>query len=599
MYFDETQLNDNVLDALYDMRFDQCTPIQEKCIPPILEGRDLLGVAQTGTGKTAAYLLPILSKLDDGGYPHDAINCVIMSPTRELAQQIDQAMQGFGYYLNGVSSVAVYGGNDGNRYDQELKSFQMGADVVIATPGRLISHISLGSADLSKVSFFVLDEADRMLDMGFSEDIKMIASKLPATCQTIMFSATMPEKIEELAKSLLKNPVEVKIAVSKPAEKIKQSAYVCYETQKIGIVKDLFRKGDLNRVIIFSGKKQKVKAINRTLQQMKINSGEMHSDLEQAERDDILYKFKTGQIDVLVATDIVARGIDIDDIAMVINFDVPHDPEDYVHRIGRTARAQRDGIAITFVSEDEISSFKQIEKFLGRVVDKNELPEGLGETPDYNAPRSRGRGGKGRDEKRPRNNSKANGSQGDNNKRRDNRKKNSAKEQNNNETSATETPQTTNTQETVAETTTPDGTQPTTQKKRRRKPNRKPANAEGGNNQQAENGAKESNANNNKGNNAKRRNERAARDGEQTKQNNEQPNREGGQTKRNNQQRRQRKDNASRRSNQNRKQDRKENGKSTTAKSTPNVPAIKQPTTLTTILKKPLNWLKSLGKKKN
>ena len=599
MYFDETQLNDNVLDALYDMRFDQCTPIQEKCIPPILEGRDLLGVAQTGTGKTAAYLLPILSKLDDGGYPHDAINCVIMSPTRELAQQIDQAMQGFGYYLNGVSSVAVYGGNDGNRYDQELKSFQMGADVVIATPGRLISHISLGSADLSKVSFFVLDEADRMLDMGFSEDIKMIASKLPATCQTIMFSATMPEKIEELAKSLLKNPVEVKIAVSKPAEKIKQSAYVCYETQKIGIVKDLFRKGDLNRVIIFSGKKQKVKAINRTLQQMKINSGEMHSDLEQAERDEILYKFKTGQIDVLVATDIVARGIDIDDIAMVINFDVPHDPEDYVHRIGRTARAQRDGIAITFVSEDEISSFKQIEKFLGRVVDKNELPEGLGETPDYNAPRSRGRGGKGRDEKRPRNNSKTNGSQGDNNKRRDNRKKNGAKELNNNETSATETPQTTNTQETVAETTTPDGTQPTTQKKRRRKPNRKPANAEGGNNQQAENGAKESNANNNKGDNAKRRNERAARDGEQAKQNNEQPNREGGQTKRNNQQRRQRKDNASRRSNQNRKQDRKENGKSTTAKSTPNVPAIKQPTTLTTILKKPLNWLKSLGKKKN
>lgn len=599
MYFDETQLNDNVLDALYDMRFDQCTPIQEKCIPPILEGRDLLGVAQTGTGKTAAYLLPILSKLDDGGYPHDAINCVIMSPTRELAQQIDQAMQGFGYYLNGVSSVAVYGGNDGNRYDQELKSFQMGADVVIATPGRLISHISLGSADLSKVSFFVLDEADRMLDMGFSEDIKMIASKLPATCQTIMFSATMPEKIEELAKSLLKNPVEVKIAVSKPAEKIKQSAYVCYETQKIGIVKDLFRKGDLNRVIIFSGKKQKVKAINRTLQQMKINSGEMHSDLEQAERDEILYKFKTGQIDVLVATDIVARGIDIDDIAMVINFDVPHDPEDYVHRIGRTARAQRDGIAITFVSEDEISSFKQIEKFLGRVVDKNELPEGLGETPDYNAPRSRGRGGKGRDEKRPRNNSKANGSQGDNNKRRDNRKKNSAKEQNNNETSAIETPQTTNAQETIAETTTPDGTQPTTQKKRRRKPNRKPANAEGGNNQQAENEAKESNANNNKGDNAKRRNERAARDGEQAKQNNEQPNREGGQTKRNNQQRRQHKDNASRRSNQNRKQDRKENGKSTTAKSTPNVPAIKQPTTLTTILKKPLNWLKSLGKKKN
>ena len=585
MYFDETQLNDNVLDALYDMRFDQCTPIQEKCIPPILEGRDLLGVAQTGTGKTAAYLLPILSKLDDGGYPHDAINCVIMSPTRELAQQIDQAMQGFGYYLNGVSSVAVYGGNDGNRYDQELKSFQMGADVVIATPGRLISHISLGSADLSKVSFFVLDEADRMLDMGFSEDIKMIASKLPATCQTIMFSATMPEKIEELAKSLLKNPVEVKIAVSKPAEKIKQSAYVCYETQKIGIVKDLFRKGDLNRVIIFSGKKQKVKAINRTLQQMKINSGEMHSDLEQAERDEILYKFKTGQIDVLVATDIVARGIDIDDIAMVINFDVPHDPEDYVHRIGRTARAQRDGVAITFVSEDEISSFKQIEKFLGRVVDKNELPEGLGETPDYNAPRSRGRGGKGRDEKRPRNGSKSNRSQGDNN-----RKKNGANDQNNGEKPATEVQQTDNAQENVAATTNPDNTETAPQKKRRRKPNRKPANAEANNVQQTEKDAKDSNEN--KGDNAKKRNERPAR-------NNERPARDGEQPKRNNQQRRQRKDNASRRSNQNRKQDRKDKAQSANAKSTPNVPAVKQPTTLTTILKKPLSWIKSLGKKKN
>lgn len=394
MYFDETELNDHVLDALYDMHFDKCTPIQEKCIPPILEGRDLLGVAQTGTGKTAAYLLPILSRLDDGGFPQDAINCVIMSPTRELAQQIDQAMQGFGYYLDGVSSVAVYGGNDGNRYDQELKSFGMGADVVIATPGRLISHISLGSADLSKVSFFVLDEADRMLDMGFSEDIKMIASKLPDTCQTIMFSATMPPKIEELAKTLLKNPVEVKIAVSRPADKIKQSAYVCYETQKIGIIKDIFKRGDLNRVIIFSGKKQKVKAINRTLQQMKINSGEMHSDLEQAERDEILYKFKSGQIDVLVATDIVARGIDIDDIAMVINFDVPHDPEDYVHRIGRTARADRDGVAVTFVCEDEISQFKQIEKFLGREVEKNALPEGLGEGPDYNAATGKSRGGR-------------------------------------------------------------------------------------------------------------------------------------------------------------------------------------------------------------
>ena len=397
MYFDELDLNDNVLDALYDMHFDTCTPVQEKCIPEILDGKDVLGVAQTGTGKTAAYLLPILSKLDDGGYPEDAINCVIMSPTRELAQQIDQAMQGFSYYLQGVSSVAVYGGNDASRYDQELKSLRMGADVVIATPGRLITHISLGNVDLSKVSFFILDEADRMLDMGFSEDIMTIAKKLPASCQTIMFSATMPDKIEELAKTLLKNPVEIKLAVSKPAEKIKQEAYVCYETQKMAIIKDIFKAGDLKRVIIFCGSKMKVKQLNAALAQQKINCGAMHSDLTQAERDDIMFKFKSGQIDVLVATDIVARGIDIDDITLVINFDVPHDTEDYVHRIGRTARADRDGRAITLVNEMDMYWFQQIEKFLEKVVEKMPLPEGCGEGPEYvklNKPTKAGKNGK-------------------------------------------------------------------------------------------------------------------------------------------------------------------------------------------------------------
>ena len=383
MYFDELELNNSVLDALYDMRFEKCTPVQEKCIPEILNGNDVLGVAQTGTGKTAAYLLPILSKLDDGNYPEKAINCLIMSPTRELAQQIDQAMQGFGYYLNGVSSVAVYGGNDGNRYDQELKSLQLGADVVIATPGRLISHISLGNVDLSKVSFFILDEADRMLDMGFSDDILKIAKKLPQSCQTIMFSATMPDKIEELAKTLLKNPKVIKLAVSKPAEKIKQSAYVCYETQKMGIIKDIFKSDDLKRVIIFCGSKMKVKQVAGALQRKHINCGEMHSDLDQAMRDEVMFKFKSGQFDVLVATDIVARGIDIDDISMVINYDVPHDAEDYVHRIGRTARAARKGSAITFVSDDDIYYFQQIEKFLGKQVDKTPLPEGLGEGPEY------------------------------------------------------------------------------------------------------------------------------------------------------------------------------------------------------------------------
>ena len=580
MYFDETQLNDHVLDALYDMRFDVCTPIQEQCIPPILEGRDLLGVAQTGTGKTAAYLLPILSRLDDGGFPKDAINCVIMSPTRELAQQIDQAMQGFGYYLDGVSSVAVYGGNDGNRYDQELKSFQMGADVVIATPGRLISHISLGSADLSRVSFFVLDEADRMLDMGFSEDIKMIASKLPPTCQTIMFSATMPEKIEELAKTLLKNPVEVKIAVSKPAEKIKQTAYVCYETQKIGIIKDLFRKGDLNRVIIFSGKKQKVKAINRTLQQMKINSGEMHSDLEQAERDEILYKFKTGQIDVLVATDIVARGIDIDDIAMVINFDVPHDPEDYVHRIGRTARAERDGVAITFVSDEEIYSFKQIEKFLDREVEKVALPEGLGEAPDYNAPRGKGKSdrnsrGRGRGKKPTTDKQTTEGEK----KPRNNRRRKPQNAESNAEQPANTS---TGNAEQQAENTQPDG-EKKPRNKRNHKPRRRP--------ESSETTGEQNNANEQK------------TDKEQKPRSERKPNgerKQNGERKPNNRKRQnteQKQDGELKPRRQQRRNGRKPNA--TKVESTPNVPAVKQTSALTKILTKPISWLKSLGKKKD
>lgn len=491
MYFDELDLNDNVLDALYDMRFDTCTPVQEKCIPEILEGHDVLGVAQTGTGKTAAYLLPVLSKLDDGGYPKDAINCVIMSPTRELAQQIDQAMQGFGYYLQGVSSVAVYGGNDGNRYDQELRSLRMGADVVIATPGRLISHISLGNVDLSKVSFFILDEADRMLDMGFSDDIKTIASKLPKTCQTIMFSATMPEKIEELAKTLLKNPVEIKLAVSKPAEKIKQEAYVCYETQKMTIIKDIFKAGNLKRVIVFSGSKFKVKQLAASLQQIGVNCGAMHSDLEQAERDDVMFKFKSGQYDVLVATDIVARGIDIDDIEMVINYDVPHDTEDYVHRIGRTARANRDGRAITFVSEEDQYWFQQIEKFLEKVVDKMPLPEGCGEGPEYiklNKPKKKGANG--------RNNRRGNGKNGE-------AGKNSAKTRRQKDRDQT------------------------SHKRKPNKPNERQEKAPRSNEQQPQQGNKQQNAKQqpqqgNKQQNAKQQNRKPAQPGEQPKNSNSQ-----------------------------------------------------------------------------
>ena len=383
MTFEETYLNDNILDALYDMHFEDMTPIQERCIPEILDGYDVLGIAQTGTGKTAAYLLPILSQLDDGDYPKDAINCIIMSPTRELAQQIDQAMQGFGYSLDDVSSVAVYGGNDGNRYDQELRSMRMGADVLIATPGRLLSHLKVGNLDLSRCSFFVLDEADRMLDMGFVDDIMKIVQQLPKDCQRIMFSATMPKKIRDLAVQLLHNPVEVQIAVSRPAEKIHQMAYVCYEPQKLKIIQHIFQNGNLQRVIIFSGKKERVKEVTRKLKSMHINCDQMHSDLSQAERDEAMFRFKAGQTDVLVATDIVARGIDIDDIRLVINYDVPTDSEDYVHRIGRTARADRDGEAITFISDTDIYRFQSIEHFLGKEVEKLPLPEGLGEAPEY------------------------------------------------------------------------------------------------------------------------------------------------------------------------------------------------------------------------
>lgn len=383
MDFYNLDLSDPVLDALDDMNFQQTTPIQEHAIPPILEGKDVLGVAQTGTGKTAAYLLPVLSELSYGDYPTNAINCVIMSPTRELAQQIDQALQGFSYHLPYISSVAVYGGNDGIRYEQEKRSMQQGADIVIATPGRLISHLSLGNIDLSRVSFFILDEADRMLDMGFSDDILQIAKHLPEKHQTIMFSATMPEKIRQLAKTLLQDPVEIRLAVSRPADKIHQMAYICYEAQKIGIIKELFKEKKPERVIIFTGSKVKAKDLAISLTRSKFNCRAMHSDLSQQERDEVMYLFRSAQTDILVATDIVARGIDIDDITLVINFDVPHDAEDYVHRIGRTARAGAGGSAITLVSEKDQPEFKKIEHFLGKEVEKMPIPEPLGQGPEY------------------------------------------------------------------------------------------------------------------------------------------------------------------------------------------------------------------------
>ncbi len=380
MRFDEFDLNYDVLDALDAMRFSECTPIQQQAIPLALDGRDLIAVAQTGTGKTAAYLLPILNRLADGDFPEDAVNCIVMAPTRELAMQIDRQLEGFGYFLN-ISSVAIYGGTDGATFARQQKGLKLGADVVIATPGRLLAHLQMGCVDLSRVSFFILDEADRMLDMGFYDDIMQIVKHLPQERQTLMFSATMPPKIQQLAKTILHNPAEIKIAVSRPADKIHQSVVMCHEPQKLHALKSIFNDTQAQRVIVFASSKLKVKELSRELHRAKFKIGEMHSDLEQSRRDEVMHDFKAGHIDILVATDIVARGIDIDDITMVINYDVPHDAEDYVHRIGRTARADAEGTAVTFVSERDRRRWTGIEQFLGNKIERR-IIDGINAIPD-------------------------------------------------------------------------------------------------------------------------------------------------------------------------------------------------------------------------
>lgn len=401
MRFDEFDLNYDVLDALDAMRFEECTPIQEQSIPLTLEGRDLIAVAQTGTGKTAAYLLPVLNRLADGDFPEDAVNCIVMAPTRELAMQIDRQLEGFGYFMN-ISSVAVYGGTDGVTFAQQQKGMMLGADFVIATPGRLIAHLQMGKIDLSRVSFFILDEADRMLDMGFYEDIMQVVKYLPTERQTLMFSATMPPKIQQLAKTILRNPAEVKLAVSKPAEKIHQQVAFCYEPQKTAILKKLFRDNNSSRVIVFASSKLKVKDLARELRRSKFKIGEMHSDLEQSKRDEVMHDFKNGTTDILVATDIVARGIDIDDISMVVNFDVPHDAEDYVHRIGRTARAGAGGEALTLVSELDRRRWSGIERFLEKKIERFALGDEFGEAPKPPEKHDRNRQGRGNRDRRNR-----------------------------------------------------------------------------------------------------------------------------------------------------------------------------------------------------
>ncbi len=405
MYFDELPLQDELLDALWDMHFDVCTPVQEQTIPIILDGRDVISCAQTGTGKTAAYILPLINNLLTDNHDPNAVNAIIMAPTRELAQQIDQQMEGFSFY-SPFSSVAVYGGNDGNAWDTQRKGLKNGADVVIATPGRLISHINLYDVDFSKVKYFILDEADRMLDMGFFDDILTIVSKLPKDRQTIMFSATMPHELRKLAKGFMKDPVEVNIAISRPPETIHQQAFICYDAQKVPLVQHILQeRGNSSKNIIFAGKKQTVRDLTRALRQNKIDAQAMHSDLEQKERDEVMLNFRNGKVGVLVATDIVARGIDVDDIPLVINYDVPRDAEDYVHRIGRTARAANSGEAITLVGEKDQIFFGKIETFLKKEVEKLPLPEALGEAPKYNPqprkPKSHKKGFYGKKRRKP------------------------------------------------------------------------------------------------------------------------------------------------------------------------------------------------------
>jgi len=396
MKFSELDLDEGVMDALNYMHYGECTPVQEQAIPPVLAGDDVIAVAQTGTGKTAAYLLPILSNLNRYRYPSDAVNCVIMAPTRELAQQIDQQMQGFSYYVD-ASSVAVYGGGEGTEFAAQARGLKEGADVVIATPGRLLSHIKLGYVDLSQVAFFVLDEADRMLDMGFYDDIMSIAKLLPQDCQKILYSATMPPKTQRLAEAIMWNPVMVKIAISKPAEKIHQQCCICHEPQKIhmlirylkkffggkedGFVPNELLQNPDRRIVVFVSRKVNVKDVVLSLRKKGFQVAAMHSDLEQKEREEVMNAFRAGRTNIIVATDIVSRGIDITGIELVVNYDMPHDPEDYVHRIGRTARADRDGESLTLVNcndRREMQKFSALEKFIEKKMDRIEVPEELG-----------------------------------------------------------------------------------------------------------------------------------------------------------------------------------------------------------------------------
>ena len=381
MKFDELGLSPDLMEGINSLGFEEATPIQQKAVPVIKEGKDLIGCAQTGTGKTAAFLLPICDQIIRGG-DFESTKCLIVVPTRELAIQIDQALQGFSYFTQ-VSSIPIYGGSDGDSFSQEKKALSQGASVIIATPGRLKAHLAMNYAQFDKTQFLVLDEADRMLDMGFSDDIKLIISHLPKKRQNLLFSATMPPKIRSLAKDVLVNPEEINIAVSVPAEKVIQIGFSVYDPQKIPLITHLLSFGKFTRVIVFCSTKESTKSLTKSLKKAGMAVSEIHSDLDQSERENVMNGFRARKINILIATDILSRGIDIEDIELVINYDVPKYGEDYIHRIGRTARAASKGAAFTLINEEDQWKFAGIEKLIGKTIPKGQSPESLGETPKY------------------------------------------------------------------------------------------------------------------------------------------------------------------------------------------------------------------------
>lgn len=383
MKFEEFGFVPSLEEGLESMMFEEPTPIQEQTIPVIMQGKDMIACAQTGTGKTAAYLLPILDAVANN--PEESIRAIILAPTRELAIQIDQQIMGLAYFT-GATSIAIYGGGDGIGYEQQKRAIREGVNIIVATPGRLISHLSSMKFDLSRLTHFVLDEADNMLDMGFQEDILRIISYLPQKKQMLLFSATMPPKIRTLAKKILHDPAEVNIAISKPSEGIDQHAYLVYDDQKLNLLKVLLQNPAYLSVIIFASKKSTVKTLTLELQRLGIDAEGFHSDLDQAKREDIMSRFRSRQIRVLVGTDVISRGIDIVGISLVINYDAPPDPEDYVHRVGRTARAATTGTAITFINDKDQFLFAQIEALIGYEISKMPLPEGFAAGPVYAPP---------------------------------------------------------------------------------------------------------------------------------------------------------------------------------------------------------------------